>query len=342
MFGFLYAPSTGCSQYARSFYQSLFCGLACQLHEDYHISARFLVNRDSTFLSLIGASLQSDSPQVVQRTCCNPLATPRAITVDAPTQGYSAAVTVAALATKLDDNVDDERGLRRHLPRVAAKLMEPARDKAILVLNSSHFPTQSVIHDLEGQSQLESSLPSFADACAPTANAYGHIFSHLAKIHSTPAMQRPLFSLGSSLGRLIYWKDAIDDWQSDLKRGRFNPLIHHPANDLPPLVQHEFSNLENIASDVHWPRHGDIIQSVIGHTLSHHQSMTETPSPGSYKKRLSKKQRKRKKDSGCCDFLHCGPCDCSDCCTDSCCSSGDATSGCCNIDCNCCDCCSCN
>lgn len=333
MFGFLYAPAPSCGSSAKSLYQSIFCGLSCRLHADYSASARFLVNRDSTFLALAGSALAHEDTPMIERTCCNPLANKKPVSCHADSLSYAAAVTVSGLATKLEDNADDERGWRGYLPKLAGGIIYPARDEATAVLNSSGFPTQHVIQALGQQSRIEQSKAGFKDASAPTAEAYGSIFSHLAKINRRPETKRSLFLLGSSLGRLVYWKDALDDWEKDQQRGRFNPLRYQSAEELPALVNQEFSQLQSATADIPWRRHSGLINSVISHTTEHHQEGMIRPGG------TQKKKKRRNKDSWCdCFCTDCSGCpDCGSCCE---CSSDSSST--CACDCSSCSCCPCD
>lgn len=327
MFGYLYAPAPTCGSSAKSLYQSIFCGLSCRLSSDYSPAARFLVNRDSTFLALAGAALAHEDTPMQLRTCCNPLAKEKPVACHAPSLSYAAAVTISGLATKLADNADDERGWRKQLPAWAGSLISPARDKATGVLNSSGFPTAKVIDQLQQQSTIEATGAGFTAASEPTAQSYGQIFSHLASLHGRSQLSRPLWMLGSSLGRLIYWKDAIDDWQDDIRRGQFNPLNHESPDRLPALVRAEFDQLQSATAAIPWNQHAALISSVIDHSIHHHQEMLKPPAAGG-------KKKKKEKDSWC-DWCDCYSCDCSDCCD--CGSKGKC--GCdCGDSCSCCPC----
>ena len=323
MFGFLYAPSVKCGSAIHSEYRSLFCGLSCQLHNDYNAVARFLVNRDSTFLALVGASIAGNPCCSTSRTCCNPLTSPRDIVTDDLSLQYSAAVTVSGLATKLQDNIEDESGLKSLLPKIGSKLIESSTDTAIGTLNSLGFPTLKVQQSLATQSEIEASSPDFIAASQPTATAYGAIFSHLSTLHHSPQYATPLQQLGASLGRLIYWRDAVDDWEDDQKKGRFNPLCHNPPETLPSLIQQATSQLLASIQAIPWKRNETMITSIIDHSIQHHQDLTQTP-----KKQKKRNIKKNKDNNNCCDH-----CDCYDCCDCSSCKSS-----CCDFDCCPCDC----
>ena len=112
----LYLPGPRmCCPKAASMYRAHFCGLGTNLHRHYGLWARGLVNRDSTFLTLLGGALTRDAPSFEEAMCCNPLATPRALLSDGPVIQYAGAVTLCALNAKLDDDVLDEHGWRRWL-----------------------------------------------------------------------------------------------------------------------------------------------------------------------------------------------------------------------------------
>lgn len=338
MFGFLGSPCRSCSSHdTHSTYRSFFCGLSGALRDDYSPAARFLVNRDSTFLSLLTASISPSSPVSSQRTCCNPISVPRPLYTDGLHSRFAAAVTVCGLATKLEDDRTDEKGFRKNAARILGRAINPLSDRAISFLNSVRFPTSDVVAMMEEQSVIESRKPDLVTAASPTAEAYGTIFGEAARLANSPGQQSTLRSLGRNLGRLIYWKDAYDDREDDARKGRFNPLENSDKEEFESRFSSAFAEFSTVSAlpGTFQPAVRDILSSTIGiHSpLIPDIAMAWAPD-------APKNKQKKKKDRW---WDHCCHCDC--CPGSSCCPSkggfcdrlfdcGPGDSGC--IDCDCC------
>ncbi|MEO1856523.1 MAG: DUF5685 family protein, partial [Rubritalea sp.] len=157
-------------------------GLSFRLRRDYGHSARFLVNRDSTFLSLLGSALTTSPSTCEVSTCCNPLSKPSALLIDSSIQSYSAAVAVCGLTAKCDDNASDRSAPRALLAKGLLGITQPWKDRALSTLNSSEFPTLNTFSHLAAQTENETPESSVATAASATANAYQNIFQHLGKL----------------------------------------------------------------------------------------------------------------------------------------------------------------
>lgn len=267
MFGFLGSPCRSCASHdTHSTYRSFFCGLSGALRDDYTPAARFLVNRDSTFLSLLTASISPTPPVTSLRTCCNPISVPRPLHTDGLHSRFAAAVTVCGLATKLEDDRTDEKGLRKNAARFLGRAINPLTDRAISFLNSVRFPTADVVAMMEEQSVIESQRPDLITAATPTAEAYGTIFSEAARLADAPDHQSTLQTLGKNLGRLIYWKDAHDDREDDARQGRFNPLENSDEEEFKSRFNSAFMEFSAVSSltGSFQPTIRDILTSTIG------------------------------------------------------------------------------
>ncbi|GAA5495066.1 hypothetical protein Rhal01_01236 [Rubritalea halochordaticola] len=345
MFGFTQSPAACCQKSSASTYRSHFCGLSCRLRKDYGHSARFLVNRDSSFLSILGSALAPDSAPLTTATCCNPLATPTPLAIDSSVQQFSAAVAVCGLTAKCSDDAVDEKRFHRMAASSLLALTNNWKDKAIATLNTTGFPTKQTLSTLSRQAQIEEPAARVQAVAEPTALAYSNIFSHLGTILSVP-QQRPLAELGHSLGSLIYYRDAADDLQKDQKNGRYNPLLYRPLDELKEAAEQAFLTLKNALSSLPLNRHQQLVTDIVARTESFHADLVPAPT--------NSEDQKQKKDRNCLNYCDCCDCDCCDCipcgagssltCSSISCSPAESGSSCCDS-CNCCDscdCCPCN
>ena len=330
MFGFCASPCGSCSSNeVKSTYQQAFCGLSCALSRNYSPAARFLVNRDAVFLSLLGLSLQKTPPVLRKTTCCNPFSAPKPLMQDDLVVDYASAVTVCGLGAKLEDDSLDEKDWKGGLARLVGASTKGAVHKAIGFLNSVDFPSNKVIQSLETQTEIERSQPTIQEAATPTAKAYEYIFGHLG--HLTGASSDCLQKMGASLGKLIYWRDAYDDLHQDNKKGRFNILQTATLEDLRRYAVDEVNQFQASLLQLSLLHHGNTIQLVSSSTFSKHQEFLGMNSGG------SNDGQERKRDRLCSSL--CDNCFCDMCCSIpevSCCdnSSDGCCDGCGGCDCN--------
>jgi len=311
-----------------------------------------LVNRDAGFLALLGLSLEQSEPRWHESTCCNPFAGKFGMVSDHPAVMHAAAVSVCGLAVKLDDDIEDEGPVRGALAQMGKLISRPAEDHAIARLNNTDFPTERVRACLGRQSAVESQ--SAIEADGPTAEAFGEITAHLARLVDQPSGQgslnceRRLRELGRSLGSLVYWRDAWDDRRKDAARGRFNPFQEVSTGTIQARVTEVWNDFGSALEALPLVRHETLFQQLQLSTQARHSSFLgienalSSASSERGKVRRSQKSRRgkssiRSKLESCCDSCSC--CNYSSspgkACGDACCDCGPTDSG-------CCDCCPCD
>lgn len=334
------APCARCHHEAFPAWRGTFCGLARCLGREFGNPSRLLVNRDAAFIGLLGLSLDPAAPRWKQATCCNPLARPFRVADDHPAILHAAAVSVCGLAAKLDDDSRDEGFFRRNAARCGLAMAGPAVDRAVATLNSTAFPTATVLERLATQEDIEASDPLRADE--PAAGAYGIITAHLAGLLGIPASRSALLRAGESLGSLVYWRDAWQDREQDARRGRFNPFESLDQNTIRSRITSTWNGFHAALGELSFLRHGEVIHLIQDSTARSRVSFLELRSTTEGDGKRERKTRSNNKDRrrSCWDS-----CDCCDCCH--CPSSGKG--GCCDAACDCgpgdtgcCDCCPCD
>lgn len=144
MFGYIGAPCSGCQIGAAKVYRSFFCGLCNRLRGDYGLPARFLVNRDSTFLAIVASARMKEAPCSTESTCCNPLGKKRTHFETGPAVTYAAATTLFGLEMKLRDNAADESGWKRNASTSALSIAARSFDRARNHLQQFDLDTRAI------------------------------------------------------------------------------------------------------------------------------------------------------------------------------------------------------
>ena len=348
MFGFIATPCVRCTRDSFPAWRGAFCGLARCLGREYGNASRLLVNRDATFIGLLGISLDPEAPRWKKATCCNPLASPFSVADDHPAILHAAAVSICGLAAKLADDSQDEGLLRKNLARVGRVLTGPAVDRAVATLNSSSFPTARVLEALEGQEEIEASDPMRADQ--PVAEAYGIITSHLADLLDIAPQRAALGRVGAALGSLVYWRDAWQDRREDKEKGRFNPFETQDHGVIRSRITASWGDFGSGLGELSMVRHADLIAQIQSSTGNSREAFLQLQTDEEAREKANRKRRKKDKDG---DSSCWNSCDCCDCCPSpgagkrGCCDTlfdcGPGDSGCCDCNpCDGCDCCPCH
>ncbi len=202
-------------------YKSVYCALCRTLGKEYGILSRFTLNYECTFLALLilVAKRQESLSFEKKRCCCNPLKKCVCCKNCDDALSYAAGVSEILTYWKIQDNIEDQRFLRRFFSKIAALISRRKHKKA-----AAKYPQaeEAVAEMMRRQKETETSEEFLIDRCAdPTAQM-------LRKVLSIPFEgdeNRILEELGYHLGRWIYFIDAADDLEDDLKRGNFNPFI---------------------------------------------------------------------------------------------------------------------
>lgn len=205
-------------------YQGIYCGLCKQLAERYGLFARMTLNYDFVFLAVLDMGLREGSIRFCRQNC---IAHPfRKRTCCCANESLALCCDVAMLLTgqKLLDDLHDEGFAKR----LAVRLVLPfaRRDYKKAAARQPQFARQ-LEELMQRQSALEENRCAQVDAAAePTALLMQQVLSSLSE---DPMRRRVLERLGYLLGRWVYLIDALDDWDEDQAKGRYNPFACQAA-----------------------------------------------------------------------------------------------------------------
>ena len=220
MFGYVRPYLADLSEEEKKRYRGVYCGLCRALNEKYGLAGRMGLNYDMTFLILLLSSLYEPREQSRETVCPpHPLKKHREITNEF-TQ-YAADMTVALTYYKaLDDWQDEKKAMGKMYADLLKKHYFAVRKR---------YPRQcqaieesiAAIHQVE----KDPGIPP-EQAADWSGKMLGSLFA-LREDYFRPQ----LAWLGYSLGKFIYVLDAAVDYETDQKKGCFNPL---PGMQLTP------------------------------------------------------------------------------------------------------------
>lgn len=213
MFGYVKPWSAELKVREYELYRALYCGLCRAMKEETGWFSSFTLNYDMLFLAMARMLYSDPTVKTVRRRCtAHPLAPHKEVVPTEPIREAARLSAVLVYAKNRDDR-SDERGLRR----LRAYLLSPAL---------SHFnrrakrkPLAVRIEALLRELALieKKRLPSVDAPAEKSAELLGTVFAFGIEGDT------PLYRLGFLLGRIVYKLDAIDDYDEDVKRDRYNP-----------------------------------------------------------------------------------------------------------------------
>lgn len=220
MFGYLQIDKAELKVREYEAYKAVYCGLCKQLGKDYSFLTRLALSYDCTFYTMMLMSLSSGCSGFSDGRCrFNPLKKCRFADCKNDCYSKAAALSVISVYYKLLDELIDSGFWKRLAVRLIKPFFSHWRKKA-----ARRYPEMdTIVADmLEKQVKVEAEPSPSIDATAhPTAEMLGKLLCLEAK---DELQRRVFYECGYHLGRWIYYIDAADDFEKDVKHGNFNPF----------------------------------------------------------------------------------------------------------------------
>lgn len=258
MFGYIAANLNDLNDDERKRYRAAYCGLCHTLEERCGQTSRFALTYDLAFLSLLLNSLYEPAELVEEKRCILHPAKPHG-SVRTGYTDYAADLSIALAYHKcLDDWRDDHNPLargyaamlathyeavRKRLPRQCAAIEKGLADITHIEASAhvsptpdasaseSDAPSDDATSPEPGTPREPASNatpPSTSASAAPSpdaaANRFGELLGELF-VFQDDIWADTLRQFGNQLGRFIYLMDAACDFDRDLRKGSYNPLV---------------------------------------------------------------------------------------------------------------------
>ena len=228
MFGYLQIQKSELLVREYEAYKAVYCGLCKQMGREYSFLSRFALSYDCTFYAMLIMSLKRSCSGFDNGRCrFNPLKKCQFAHVNDDAYSKSAALTVILAYYKLKDDISDSGFFKRIGARLLLPFFSHWRKKAakrFAYLDEAAAQMMASQLALEGKDN-----PCLDETAHPTATMLAAVLRHEGEDEAT---RRVLSELGYQLGRWIYFMDAADDLEKDIKRGSFNPFKNLQTDDL--------------------------------------------------------------------------------------------------------------
>ena len=200
------------------FYKSTYCGICRSMKKHTGALSTVTITYDSVFLALVRMAYIPDSElgSSMRRCIAHPLKK-KCMLIDNSAIEYTARAFAILSYYKMQDDLTDEGLGKRMLVSAARPILASAKKRATLV------PLADIVKDrLDKISEIERQRrPSIDEPAEFFGELLGEIFAYGLEGED----RLVTYECGFHLGKFILLADAIDDYDSDLKSGKYNPFV---------------------------------------------------------------------------------------------------------------------
>jgi hypothetical protein len=229
----------------RADFRKSYCGTCKAIGSIYGHKERLLLKYDVVFLSELLAELSGKSEDFAHISVNRCLSLPRQLEHIPPFLAYTASVNIMLAGIEVQDNIEDS-GLKKYGWRALAWLQQGKFTKARYHLDKCGLRMQtvdSIVLEHVLRERTRNPFTSVAERCAyyseMTGKFTGEIFRQAAYTVRKPEAAQALCQIGKAYGEMVYWVDALQDYEKNLKQGSFNLLLlgeGKPSTNLRPEV----------------------------------------------------------------------------------------------------------
>jgi len=221
MFGYIIPSLSALTDEQKARYRAFYCGVCHALKARHGQSRRVSLSNDMTFLAMLLSSLyEPEHADRSSRCAVHPLSTHPWLSsgmID-----YAADMNALLFYYKCVDQRMDDRSLSGKAGEALFKKSAEKVRRLCPVQTEAVTAALTELWEEEGKAS-----PGPDRLCNLSGDMLGAVFVPRPEDLWAPVLRR----IGTSLGRFIYWMDAWEDLEQDLKKNRFNPLAGYRSRD---------------------------------------------------------------------------------------------------------------
>ncbi len=200
------------------FYKATYCGICRSMKKHTGGLSIATITYDSVFLALVRmAYIPDDELSSSMRRCIAHPMKKKCMLNDNSAIEYTARAFAILSYYKMQDDLHDEGLAKRMLVSVTRPVLASAKKLASLE------PLADIVKDrLDKISEIERERIPGIDA---PAELFGELLGEIFAWGLSDSERLVTYECGYRLGKFVYLADAIDDYDSDRKTGKYNPYV---------------------------------------------------------------------------------------------------------------------
>lgn len=215
MFGYISPDTPYLFIKDETLYKAAYCGMCKSIGASCGQIARTALTFDMTFVSVLVHNIRHEDVEIKKARCALHFIKRRPmIAVDEISKTLAQINTVLTYYKLADDKADgDKKGIFRHLYKRGLKKAKKQNPEIVKIIDE----------ETKAQRELEKRNCDIIDmACEPSAQMLKRLSVFILGEYSTLQTE----ALFYDLGKWIYLVDALDDYEKDVKKGRYNPFYN--------------------------------------------------------------------------------------------------------------------
>lgn len=242
MFGYISCDEEKLTAGERNIIGSFYCGLCMALKTHFGNKARFFTNIDCTYAFMLISSACETTISLERKRCALHPLSKRSITFvdESFSQAIASATILISYYKLLDDCKDEKRNLTKASMR---KFYKKIAQKA-----------QTILPNFDADLRLNSrSTQELERQNGDNLDELMHYSGQILKSMAENCGAEALGTLFYHMGRLVYFFDALDDYESDIKKRRFNAIKNRFGvfNDKTQLFLSKFAEIDAIFQGIY-------------------------------------------------------------------------------------------
>lgn len=219
MFGYVAVDKPALRIREYEYYRATYCGLCHAMGKCTGCLSRLTLSYDVTFFALLRGSLTDEKFEFKAKRCPrHPFKKIQTVEINPPLE-YSAYVGGVLTSGKIEDNINDEKGIKRTFAAFLGFFFSSMEKKSKKNVHEMYDLVRKKLTEL---SEIEKAGTVSIDA---PANVFGEMMQELLAYGLEGDRALIARNIGKRLGRWIYIIDALDDYDKDKKSGSYNPFV---------------------------------------------------------------------------------------------------------------------
>ena len=194
-------------------YKALYCGLCKSIGAACGQRARLSLTYDVTFLSALLHNMTGTDVKIERQNCFEHTIRKRPIAAVDDLTKELGALNTALTYYKFSDDVADGSGGRVKRAWFKKGVKRAKKQYPQLLSMVEAFVAQQAAVEKKRSSSLD-------EAAEPTALLMKHLCAHFMKDKTSPAAEELFYAVG----KWVYLIDALDDYEKDVRKKRYNPF----------------------------------------------------------------------------------------------------------------------
>lgn len=215
MFGYININQSELTEESKKAYQAYYCGLCRRLKSNCGAKGQVLLNYDMTFLIVLLTGLYELENETSEITCALHPTKKRTVWMNEVTDYAADMNLILAYHNLVDDWKDD----KAYTKKAFVKILDKDYTRVM-----SKYPRQvkAIEEYMRRTEEVEKASETNLDAVAGlTGEMLGEVFCW-----KEDEWAQELRALGFYMGKFIYIMDAYEDYDIDIRKNEYNPLVY--------------------------------------------------------------------------------------------------------------------